>query len=192
MKNFKEFYYNLLSETPMFVGDSREDYSLDIIMAKEKYKDIKSNPEKYTLVRSNDDKISVDLYEEYDKNEVICWFVSKNNDFVLGYVAYDKLDDGGIETTSVYNDKQVKFLAFKVYMYYLVDEFKYIRSDKRHTNSGKVFWENIVSFSLGNGFSVFIIDASTGDILKNISNVGELSNYYGDEHSEKYRIKIEK
>ena len=176
----------------MFVGDSREDYSLDTILAKEKYQDIKTNPESYILVRPSDKEVSVDLYEEVDGNEIICWFVPKNNTFVYGYVAYDILSDGGIITTSVFNDKQLKFLAFKVYLYYLIDKFKYVLSDKRHTQSGKKFWENLTSFSIANNYTVSVIDHSTGDMLEHILNVRDLVKYYGDEYSEKYRIKIEK
>jgi hypothetical protein len=174
----------------MFIGDNREDYSLDTIMAQEKYSDIINNPNHYKFVRSHDSSISVDLYEEYDNNEVICWFVPTNNTFVLGYVAYNILNDGGIETTTVFNDKQVPFLAFKVYMYYLLEKYNYILSDKRHTGSGKKFWENLVNFTV-NTKKVTVMDHSTNDTIEEIKDSKELEKYYGDVYSEKYRIKIE-
>lgn len=174
----------------MFIGDSREDYSLDTIMAHEKYADISENPESYQKVRTHDSLISVDLYEEVDGGEIICWFVPTNNVFVLGYVAYNILGDGGIETTTVYNDKHVPFLAFKVCKNYLLDKYKYLISDNRHTGSGKKFWENLVLYSLNNK-KVSILDSEKSVEHGIITNVRDLEKYYGDISYEKFRIKIE-
>jgi len=190
MIKFKDFYHTLLSETPMYIGDSREEYSLDTIMAQEKYADIFENPNSYKLVRSHDSSISVDLYEEVDGDEVICWFVPTNNNFVLGYVAYNVLNNGGIETTSVFNDKQVPFLAFKVYIHYILEKYTYLLSDKRHTGSGKKFWQNLVAFTLKTK-RVSIIDHASNKELEEITSIQQLEKYYGDVYSEKYRIKIE-
>jgi hypothetical protein len=190
MKPFKDFYYTLLRETPMFIGDNREDYSLDTIMAQEKYSEILEYPDKFEKVYTHDTKISVDLYEERDGNEIICWFVPTNNKFVYGYVAYNIIADGGIETTSVFNDKSVQFLAYKVYLYYLLMRYKYLISDKRHSSSGKKFWENIVTYSLMR-YKVSIINSETLEEVEVITSVGALEKYYGDISFEKYRIRID-
>lgn len=191
MSNFDQFFYEFLRESPMFIGDNREDYSLDTIMAQEKYSEIFEYSTNFKKVRSADDKISVDLYEEEDSNEIICWFVPTNNRFVYGYVAYNKLNDGGIETTSVFNDKSVRFLAYKVYLYYLLETYNYIISDKRHSGSGKKFWQNIVTHTL-NHYKVSVINAQTFQEMDEIITINDLEKYYGDVSFEKFRIKIEK
>lgn len=174
----------------MFIGDSREDYSLDTIIAQEKYNEILEYPEKFKKVSESNTEIPVDLYEEQDGTEIICWFVPKNNKFIVGYVSYNILNDGGIETTSVFNDKSFQFLAYKVYLYYLLRKYPYIMSDKRHTRSGKRFWENIVNFSL-KSYKVSMINAETMEEVELIKSIRDLEKYYGDASAEKYRIKIE-
>lgn len=192
MNKFDKFYYDLFSESPMNIGDTRDDYSLDMILAQEKYKEILDNPQIYKKVRPNDSEISVDLYEEQDKNEVICWFVPKNNKFIYGYVCYEELPDDGIVTTSVYNDKQVRFLALKVYLYYLLKKYKYVLSDKRHTKSGKRFWENLIIHTL-DGCDIYIVDGKTNQPIETITSLKDLEKYYGDDlNNERYRIKIQK
>lgn len=88
------------------------------------------------------------LYEERDGNDVVCWAVPPNNKFVYAYVAHEIKPDGGVITTSVFNDRKFPTVAYRIYQDYLLGKYKYIMSDGQHTNRGESFWRKHVYTSV--------------------------------------------
>ena len=190
MKTFKEFYYELLSETPHNISDDDEYFS-ELLKGSDMYDEIISSDE-YIHVFTLNGYPPIQLLENIDGSDVMCYFMPTNgNDYIYGYVYYTKLDNGGVITTSVYNDKKHLGLAFKVYVDYLIPKYKFVMSDGNHTDKGKSFWKKLVIFALKK-YNITIFDMKTGNNVKNITHHNELQEFYGDDIDfERYRIKIE-
>ena len=191
MKNFKEFYYNLLRESPINISDwTDDDYYSNTREAMDIYSKVVNDTEYKKVFELTQ---LIHLYESEIDDEVICYFVPTNNNFIYGYVCYDKLPDGGIITTSVYNDKKMHGLAYRVYNEYLLKNFKYVMSDGRHTPKGKTFWSRMVSDNLHkNDTFCSVYDTLTNKTMVEIKNISDLNLYYGDAIDfERFRIKIE-
>jgi hypothetical protein len=173
---FKEFYYKLLSESPTNISNDDEYFS-ENVRASEMYEEIISSPEQYKKVFSLKGQYPINLYENQEDNDVMCYFLPTNgNDFIYGYVFYELRNDGGIITTSVYNNKKFVGLAYRVYDEYLIPKFGYVMSDGSHTERGRNFWRKIVRNNLGNAC---IWDYVKNEKVSDITSINDLEKYYG-------------
>lgn len=193
MKAFKEFYYKLLSESPMNIGDADDFYNMETKEAMAKFSEILDDPSRYKKVFTFNTNPELFLYEEYDGGDVVCWALPSNNNFVYAYVAYEQRLDGGIITTSVFNDPKFPQVAYKIYMDYLLKRYKYIMSDKRHTPRGRGFWVKIISNNImDNTKELSIYDLTDDRQILIITHFSDIDRFYGNnEDFERYRIKIE-
>ena len=94
MNTFKKFFYKTLLETPMNTGAFESEYS-DHAMAAGQYSEIVGNPEYVLVYVFYPDTYPVYLYELWDGNDVVIYFVPKNDNFIYGYVSYEEVNDGG-------------------------------------------------------------------------------------------------
>lgn len=186
--SFQEFFFKLLQETPHNISNSDEYYS-EIISASGIYDDVVNNGE-YVHSFTISGNYPIDLLEKREENDVICYFVPTNgNNYIYGYVCYDVLADGGVVTTSVYNDKKYPGLALKVYNEYLLGKYKYVMSDGNHTPRGRNFWRQLVVVNLKKR-TVTIWDKKT-NTERGVLNPNDLDEFYGDGLDyERYRIRI--
>lgn len=195
MKRPNEFYHKLFTESPLYIGDGDEEYyNIETRAAIDKYSEILSKPEIFKKVHTIPSNPPVHLYEEQDGNDVICWFVPTNNKFIYGYVAYEKRTDGGVVTTSVYNDRKFPGVASKVYQEYLLTKYKYIMSDMRHTRRGKDFWRKLVAVTLNNPrLEKYIWDLQNNKKVLDIVSTNIIDSFYSDEDQGmgNFRIRIE-
>lgn len=191
MVPFKKFFITTLNESPYRTGDFENPYS-DLRDAKKIYKDIQTNPYKYKLVYTLFDKYKVFLYElDEGGGDKVIFFYPDNDDFIYGYVSFSELDDGGIETSGVYNQSMYRGLAQKVYNDYLLEKYRYILSSSRHSPDGERFWSGLISYSLVGGNNVYIYDAQTEKDIQQVNHLNDVKKFYGNEEDfERYRIKI--
>lgn len=194
MKRPNEFYHHLFTESPLYIGDGDEKYyNIETRAAMDKYSEILSNPKIFKKVHTIPSNPPVHLYEETDGNDAICWFVPTNNKFIYGYVTYEKRPDGGIITTSVYNDRKFPGVASKVYQEHLLKNYKYIMSDSRHTRRGKDFWRKLVVVTLDNPrLGKYIWDLGGDRKVVDIVSTDVIESFYSDENEgmENFRIRI--
>ena len=189
MKNFKTFFHKTLLETPRNTGEFESGYS-DTAIAQTQYKDIFDNPDDYKLVFKLYETHPVYLYENVDGNDVSCYFVPKNDDFIYGYATYELRDDGGIEMWSVYNRPMYYGLAQSVYNNYIIPKYKYILSNSHHSLNGRGFWRKLVMSNAGKRH-IDIWDIHDNVSIKDIKSLKDLDDFYGNfEKFEKYRIRI--
>ena len=190
MRDFKQFYYKMLLESPKrggeFIPMESETENARII-----YNNIIENSTNYKLVYTTKDGTPIDIWEEVDGNDYTIYFVPKNgDDFIYGYVTYELFDDGGIETTSVYNRPIYHGLAQLVYNKYLIPTYRYVMSNSIHSNDGRKFWEKLVMWNIGSR-KIEIWDNINQKPIQNVRKLSELVNYYGNSDDfENLRIKI--
>lgn len=188
--SFREFYYKLLKETPHNISNSDEYYS-ELASASNIYDEIVNSGE-YVKVFTINGEYPIDLYSKKDDNDIMCYFLPTNgNNYIYGYVYYTLLNDGGVITTSVYNDKKYVGLAFKVHIKYLLTTYKYVMSDGNHTPRGRNFWRNLIIFNIKK-HPIHIWDMVNNVSVLTVNHPNDVDNFYGDEIDyERYRIRIE-
>lgn len=174
----------------MNTGEFHSEFS-DTAIAQDMYEQILKDSQKYKHVHTLESEYPIYLYEHRDGDDVMVYFVPKNDNFIYGYVTYELKTDGGIEMYSVYNRPMYPGLAQQVYNNYLIPKYSYIMSHSQHSEKGKNFWRKIVSSNLKR--NVVIWDVETDSVVEKINNINELDNFYGDGIDyEKYRIKVSK
>lgn len=193
MKQPNEFYHKLLSESPMQIGDGDDYYNKEMDELTMKYREIIDNPSTFKKVFTFNTNPELYLYEEKDGNDVVCWAVPPNNKFVYAYVAYEIKPDGGVITTSVFNDRKFPTVAYRIYQDYLLGKYKYIMSDGRHTNRGESFWRKHIYTSVNDYTKkVYIWDNSLNQKVIEVTNPKQVEEFYSIyDNFEKFRIRIE-
>lgn len=151
------------------------------------------NPERgYKKIHSQyhqTNNVTVDLYQKDDGGgDFDIKIVTDKLDEVIGHISYTKINDGGIEINSVYNQPLFKGLIFKIYFDYFLEEYPYIMSGSIHSKKGETFWERIIDTGLNNGFKCYVLNVINKEKY-DIKNIFDVKPYYNSEHN---RIVISK
>lgn len=191
MKTFKEFFIkSLIQESPQNTGVFETPYS-DTRLAMDMYDEIMTSPQDYKKVHTLFDKHKVDLMLKQENNDMMLYFVPRNDKFIYGYATYELLPDGGVEMVGVYNRPMYFGLAQYVYREYILPTHGYIRSNGQHSISGRNFWRKLVIHFLVAGKQVGIWDMNQNKIIKSVSHVREIDDFYDDDIKyDRYRIQI--
>lgn len=175
----------------MNTGEFKSEYS-DIRIAQSIYDEVVDDPDNKIVDTFYPDSHPVYLYEIRDGNDIVIYFVPKNDKFIYGYASYEETPDGGAMMVGVYNMPMYHGLAQAVYNRFIIPKYRYIMSSGRHSPMGQSFWKKIVLSNL-NTSKVEIWDVNTNSPIQKIKNIPELKLFYGDDVDyERYRIKISK
>ena len=177
MTPFKKYYIeNLqLTESPVRVGQSYETFLDDRAVNVEEAGRVKTEFNYTdTVQRGEGGKIRLDLYRDDSEGMWMDYWITLQP-FIACYFIFDLKKDGGLQSLSVWNDREYQATARGLFFDYYMQNFPYVQSDSRHTSRGERYWRTLIKQATDKGHKVVVCDRKNKEY-----DIDDIDSYWGN------------
>ena len=127
-----------------------------------------------------------DLMFDNEDNYKELFFI--HDEAVIANINFDILEDGGIVSNYIWQQKNLSLLMYWIFEYYLLENFAYIISDNKQTSKAYSFYAR---FLTNPNIKIEVLENS-GNLIQ-VNTREELQQFYSKEElSKNYRFKLTK